>query len=159
MAIDKRLQDAINRQINRELWSAYLYLSMASYFDYRGLRGFASWMKAQAEEETSHAERLYDYLTESGVRATMQELEEPPADWESPREVFQHTLDHEKKVTALIDNLMDTAKELDDEESIKMLQWFVEEQEEEEESAEKILKKVKKAGDDLEGLDRELGER
>ncbi|MDA3792605.1 MAG: ferritin [Elusimicrobia bacterium] len=159
MAIDKRLQDAINRQINRELWSAYLYLSMASYFDFKELGGFAAWMKEQAEEETAHAERLYDYLIDCGVRATMQDLETPPAEWGSPLEVFKETLKHEKKVTALIDNLMDIARDLDDKKTVAMLEWFVKEQEEEEESVEKVIKKIKNAGDDITRLDNELGER
>ena len=159
MSLSTKMNKAINRQLNRELWSAYLYLSMAAYFDSEGLPGFAGWMKAQAREETSHALKFYSYLASKDSRVEMQELETPPGEWDSPVSVFEHTLDHEKKVTGLINDLVSLAGEESDEDTLTMLDWFVKEQEEEEKSAGEVLGKVTAAAGDLSALDQELGQR
>ncbi len=151
------MQEAINRQINRELYSAYFYLSMSVYFESEKLKGFANWMRMQAREETGHAMRLFSYMAERGGRIIMQDIEAPPIEWDSARDVFEHTLKHEKKVTEMINNLMGIAKSENDIEAQKAIEWFVNEQAEEEETAEKILNDIKERG--LQEIDKELAER
>ncbi|MGM0441791.1 MAG: ferritin [Elusimicrobiota bacterium] len=162
MAISKKLEKAINRQINRELWSAYLYMSMASYLDSVGLEGFARWMKAQTKEEMTHAEKLYNHLTERDGRAVMDDLEAPPSGWESVMDVFEYTYKHEQKVTSLINDLMELAIEERDHAAQNMLNWFVEEQVEEEDSVKKIIDKLNLVDQTTGGiymLDKEMGQR
>jgi len=157
-----KLSEAMNVQVNREIYSAYLYLSMASYFDSLGLKGSASWMKVQFREEMMHAMKMYDYLYSRGARSVMLPIEAPPSDWESPLAVFEHTLAHEKNVTGLIKALVELSRAEKDTDAEKFLQWFVKEQVEEEESAEKQVNNFKKAGDSKEGikeLDEALGKR
>lgn len=160
--ISKTLSEAMNKQVNREIYSAYLYLSMASYFDSIGLKGCASWMKVQFQEEMLHATKMYDYLYQRGARAVMLPIEAPQSQWGSPLEVFEQTLAHEKRVTGLINALVDTAKSEKDAEAETFLQWFVKEQVEEEESAEEQVNNFKKAGvskEKINELDRSLGQR
>ncbi|MEK7375571.1 MAG: ferritin [Candidatus Margulisiibacteriota bacterium] len=160
--ISKKLSDAINKQINREIYSAYLYLSMASYFDSVALRGCGSWMKAQFKEEMTHAMKMYEYLYKNASRAVMLPIEAPRATWDSPLEAFKHTLGHEKMVTGLINDLVATAKAEKDTGGEIFLHWFVKEQVEEVESAEDKVKKLEAAGGDGEKirvLDEELGKR
>ena len=162
MMIGKKMQDAINEQINKELYSAYLYLSMAAYLDSENLSGFAHWMRAQAQEEQEHALKFYDHIYERGGRVTLQAIDEPPAGFESPLAVFEETLAHERKVTGLINNLYAIALEQNDYASQAFLQWFVSEQVEEEDNASRILETLKMVGDKgqaLVMLDRELGQR
>ena len=146
--ISKRLVGAIDIQINREIYSAYLYLSMAAYFDSLKLKGCANWMKVQFQEEMMHAMKLYDYVYLRGDRITLLPVEAPRASWGSPLKAFEHTLDHEKKVTSLINGLVSVAREEADEDAVKFLGWFVKEQKEEEESAEDKVEKFKNAGAD-----------
>jgi ferritin len=160
--LDKKLLDAMNQQINKELYSAYLYLSMAAYLDGANLSGFAHWMRAQAQEEQEHALKFYDYIYERGGRVTLQAIDEPPAEFESVLAVFEETLAHEQKVTGLIDNLYALALEQDDYASQVFLQWFVSEQVEEEDNASQILETLKMVGEKGQALimlDRELGQR
>jgi len=160
--LDKKLLDAMNEQINKELYSAYLYLSMAAYLDSENLSGFAHWMRAQAQEEQEHALKFYDHIYERGGRVTLQAIDEPPAGFESPLAVFEETLAHERKVTGLINNLYAIALEQNDYASQAFLQWFVSEQVEEEDNASRILETLKMVGDKgqaLVMLDRELGQR
>ncbi|KPL03374.1 MAG: ferritin [Planctomycetes bacterium SM23_65] len=160
--ISVRMADAINGQINAELYSAYLYLSMRSYFDATKLPGCANWMRVQAMEEFTHADRLYRYLNESGARATMTAIDGPPTEWDSALAVFQAVQAHEQKVTGLINALVDLATEENDQATVSALQWFVKEQEEEEESAEGVVRKAEQAGQTKEGLaklDEELARR
>jgi ferritin len=160
--IDPKMQDALNKQINAEIYSAYLYLSMAAYFEANTLSGFASWMRVQYQEEMSHALKLYDYLNERGGRVQLAAIDEPPAEWKSPVEVFQVTLEHERLVSSLIHKLVDLAIELSDHATNQMLQWFVGEQVEEEANAEQILDEINLIGDARSGLfmlNRELGQR
>jgi ferritin len=160
--IAKKLSDAINTQINREIYSAYLYLSMASYFDSIALKGCAGWMKVQFQEEMMHAMKMYKYLYDNGARVVMLPIEAPRTRWESPLSAFKHTLDHERMVTGLINNLVSIAKAENDLEGEKFLQWFIKEQVEEEESAGDKVNIFESAGGDREkikAIDEELGKR
>jgi ferritin len=160
--LDKEMETAINKQMNAELYSSYLYLSMASYFESIDLSGFATWMIVQAQEELSHAMKFYDYLVTRGARVTLTEIVAPPTEWNSPVAVFEHVYEHEQMVTGLINKLVDLAISLSDHATNNFLQWYVAEQVEEEESASGVLQKVKLAGDDSSGLfmlDQELGTR
>jgi ferritin len=160
--IDPKMQDALNKQINAEIYSAYLYLSMAAYFEANTLSGFASWMRVQYQEEMSHALKFYDYVNERGGRVQLAAIDEPPAEWKSPVDVFQVTLEHERLVSSLIHKLVDLAVELSDHATNQMLQWFVGEQVEEEATAEQILDEINLVGDARSGLfmlNRELGQR
>ncbi len=90
--VSESMQEALNRQLNAELYSAYLYLAMAAYYEASDLPGFANWMRVQAQEELSHAMKFYDYLVQRGARVVLDEIEKPPFEWESPREVSKHVL-------------------------------------------------------------------
>lgn len=160
--IKEKIKDAINKQINAEMYSAYLYLSMSTYFESINLKGFASWMKAQAQEEMLHAMKLYDYVNERGGRVLLTAIDTPPTQWDSSLAVFEYTYKHEQKVTGLINDLVDLAISEKDHATNNFLQWFVAEQVEEESSADEVVQKLKIAGDQGGGLfmlDRELGQR
>lgn len=160
--LNKRMEKAINSQINAEIYSSYLYLSMSAYFESSSLSGFASWMRSQAQEEMVHAMKFYDYVNERGGRVILSPIEAPPSEWESPVAVFDATYRHEQKVTGLINDLVDLAIEEKDHATNNLLQWFVSEQVEEEASASAVLNKAKLTGDAPGGLfmlDRELGAR
>ena len=160
--MEKKLQDAFNEQIKNELYSGYLYLSMSACLDNAGLRGFARWMKAQANEEYSHAMKLYDHMRERGARILLGAIDRPPADFSSALEVFQKTLAHEKQVTAMITDLYNLANSLNDAAASIALQWFVKEQVEEESTASGIvvrLSMIKDKTDAMFILDTELGKR
>ena len=144
--ISKTMEDALNRQINRELYSAYLYLSMSAYFEAIPLRGFAHWL-VQVREETTHAEKMYSYLIQSGGRAKMAAIEEPKGEWKSPLDVFLQVAAHEKAVTGLINNLVSLSVRENDQVTNAMLQWFVKEQVEEEENAGDVVAKIRMIGD------------
>jgi len=157
-----KVEKAINKQINAELWSSYLYLSMSSYFESINLSGFANWMIMQAQEEVNHAMRLYNHVIERGGRVLLEEIDKVPTEWKSPLHVFEETYKHEQKVTSLIEDLVDVAEQEKDRASLNMLQWFIDEQVEEEASADEILQKLKLIGDQGSGLfmlDNELGQR
>lgn len=159
--ISQKMQDAMNRQCNRELYSAYLYLSMAAYFDSTNLPGFSNWMKIQVQEEMTHAMKFYSHLNGRDGRVLMQDIEAPPTEWDSPQAAFQHVLEHEQHVTELINELVNLAIEEKDHASNNFLQWFVSEQVEELESASDALQKIKLAGDGagLFLLDQQFGQR
>ena len=160
--MDKKLEKAFNDQIKNELYSAYLYLSMAAYFDAKNLPGFSHWMKVQFKEETTHAMKMFDFLADRGARVALQAIEEPTQDFDSVQDVFALTLGHEKKVTALIDKLYAIAKEIKDNASAVFLEWFISEQVEEEKNASSILETLKKLKPDCAAvimLDRELAKR
>jgi len=157
--ISKKVEDAINKQINAELWSAYLYLSMSTYFANEGLSGFANWMRIQWQEETAHALKFFDYLIERNGKPVLKAIETVPNKWKSPLNVFEEVLKHEQHVTALINNLMDVAIEQKDHAAKSMLQWFVDEQVEEEANVHAIidnLKLVQGQGNGMFLIDREL---
>jgi len=160
--IDEKMQEAINKQLNAELYSSYLYLSMSAYFQSANLGGFANWMRVQAKEELAHAMKFYDYVNERGGRVILHPVEAPPSEWDSPLAVFEHVYRHEQKVTGLINKLVDLAVEARDHATNNFLQWFVSEQVEEEASADEVVQKLKLVGDDPSGLfmiDRELAQR
>ena len=160
--LKERVQDAINEQINAELYSSYIYLAMAAYFESESLPGFAKWMEAQAAEEVAHAMRFYKYVYDRGGRVWLKPVEGPRGEWGDPVEVFQNTLDHERYVSELIHKLVDLAREEHDHPTENMLQWFVAEQIEEEATAEAILEQLKRMGEAKSALfmmDRELGSR
>ena len=160
--ISKKVEKAFNSQINAEMYSAYLYLSMAAYFESENLNGFASWMKVQAQEEMTHAMKFYSFINERGGRVTLDAIEAPQKKWTSPLAAFEGAYKHEQKVTGLIDGLVETAKAEKDHASEIFLQWFVTEQVEEEASADEIVQKLKLMADAPGGLfmlDREMGQR
>ena len=153
---------ALNDQINAELYSAYMYMSMNAYFRSINLDGFAAWMHAQAVEETEHAQKLYDFVHQRGGRVALGAIDAPPQQWDSPLAVFEDTLAHEQKVTGLINDLMDVALAERDHATQIFLQWFVTEQVEEEENVGGVLEQLKLMGEAQGGLfmlDRELGKR
>jgi len=160
--MDKKLQKAFNDQIKNELYSGYLYLSMAAYFESKSLSGFAHWMKVQNKEEVSHAMKMFEFLNDRGVRVQLQAIPQPPVEFNSTLEIFEETLKHEKKVTALINDLYKIAGEVKDTAAHIFLQWFITEQVEEEKNATYIietLKAIKPEGPALIMLDRELAKR
>jgi len=160
--LNEKMQDAINEQINAEMYSAYLYLSMSAYFESEGLSGFAKWMRVQYDEEVFHAMKFFDYISERGGRVHLKAIEMPKHEWNSVIDVFTETLNHERHVSSLINNLVDLSIELKDHATNQMLQWFVEEQVEEESTAETILDELKLIGEAKSGLfmmNREMSQR
>ena len=154
--------DALNQQINEELFSAYLYLSMSAQFADMNLAGFSHWMKKQAEEEVEHAMKFFHFINERGGRVELQPIKGPQKEWESALQMMSESLAHEEHITACIDKLMDLAVREKDYATINMLQWFVNEQVEEEAGVSEIVEKLKLIGDRGQGLfmlDRELGVR
>lgn len=160
--LSKTLEKAINEQINAEMWSAYLYLSMSAYCYAIGHPGFGNWYNVQFQEEQDHAKILFNYVIRRGGRVILQPIEAVPAEWEGLLDVVKATLAHEQKVTALIDALYAQAAAENDYATTSALRWFVDEQVEEEESAQEIidhLNMVKDNGYGLYMLDKELQER
>jgi ferritin len=160
--MEKKLQQAFNDQIKNELYSAYLYLSMAAYCESKNLPGFSHWMKVQYKEEVSHAMKMFDFLVDRAERVVLQAIGQPPTNFVSAQDVFEKTLEHEQKVTGLIHGLSDLAKKINDQPAIVFLQWFISEQVEEEKNATAILDTLKVIKPDsaaLIMLDRELAKR
>lgn len=160
--INKKVEEAINSQINAEQYSAYLYLSMMAYFQNKGLKGFAHWMEVQAAEEFAHSKKFYQYLFDRGGKVSLKTIDGPPTDWKSPENVFEEIYKHEQKVTGLINGLVDLSITEKDHATNQMLQWFVAEQVEEEASALEILDELRLIKDDGNGMlmkDRELAQR
>jgi len=158
----EKVQKALNDQIHHELESAYIYLSMAGYFESANFPGFAHWMKMQFEEEMLHTFRFFDYIHSRGAKVTLQAIEAPPKDYKSPLAVFEKSLAHEQKITADIHNLYSLAMEEKDYHSLSFLQWFIDEQVEEEEHVGGVVEDIKRISDSDQGmlmLDRELGQR
>jgi ferritin len=160
--ISQKMQDAINAQINAELYSAYLYLSMCAQFQAMNLKGFANWMRVQALEEFTHADKFYGFLIDRGGLVELKAIDGPPLKWASALSIFQETYKHEQKVTGLINALVDLAIEERDHATNTFLQWFVNEQVEEEANADGISQQLRLIGDNGQGilmLDRELAQR
>jgi len=160
--ISKKMEEALNGQVNAELYSAYLYLSMESYFKSLNLNGSASWMRVQTQEEVTHAMKIYEFINERGGKVTLKTIEGPPIKWDSPLAVFEAVYVHEQKVTGLINELVDLAIKEKDHATNTFLQWFVNEQVEEESSADEVVQQLKMMEDAPGGmfmLDRELGQR
>ena len=153
---------AINDQINREFFAAYLYLAMSAHLDNEALDGFAHWMRLQAQEELGHAMRLFDYLVERNARVELQAIEQPPASFGSPLAIAEQALEHEQTVTEHINRIYRLAAEQGDFATQVQLQWFLTEQVEEENSAETMVDRLRMAGDNRAALlilDRELAAR
>ena len=160
--LTEKMQKALNGQLNAELYSAYLYLSMNAYFKSVNLDGFANWMYYQAQEELEHSMKFYDFVIQRGGKVVLTQIEAPPTEWDSPLAVFEATLAHEQKVTGLINELVEIALGEHDHATNIFLQWFVSEQVEEEESVSGVLEQLKLMGDAQGGLfmiDRELAKR
>ena len=157
-----KLQDALNEQINAEMWSAYLYLSMAMHFEAEGRPGIANWFNVQFQEELAHAEIFRNYVNARGGRVVLKAIAAVPTTWASELAAFQATLEHEEKVTSLINNLYALAEEEKDYATRGRLDWFVNEQVEEEENCHNLIDRLKLVGNDGMGLyyvDQELGAR
>jgi ferritin len=160
--IKKEVLDALNEQINAESYSAYMYLSMAAYFENMGLSGFAHWMKIQYQEESAHSMKFFNYVTERGGKVVLKAIAQVPVDFDGIVDVFEKTLAHENHVTLLINNLMDVAISASDHASQSFFKWFVDEQVEEEANVEKILatlKLINGQGNGIFMMDREMSQR
>jgi len=156
-----KMQAALNEQINKELWSGYIYLSMAAYFEEQNLAGAAHWMHAQFKEELFHTMKLYDFVVERGGRVLLKPIDAVETEWESPLDAFAYGYNHELIVTQLINDLVDLAVEEKDHATNSFLSWFVDEQVEEESSFDGVVQQLKLAGDGggLFMVDKELGQR
>jgi ferritin len=160
--LSTKMQDALNDQLNAEIYSAYLYLSMEAYFQDKSLTGFANWMRVQTQEELTHAQKFYDFINERGGRVKLKPIDAPPWDWESPLAVFEAAYKHETIVTGLINKLVDLALVESDHATDTFLQWFVSEQVEEEDNTSTVVDRIKLVGEVSGGLfllDQELGQR
>ncbi|MGD0724913.1 MAG: ferritin [Spirochaetia bacterium] len=142
--MDKQLEKLIQDQIKNEWYSAYLYTSMAAWCESENLEGFAHWMYKQAEEETEHGKKMFEFLIDRGVKIVLQAIPQPPSDFPSPQAIFEQSLEHEKKVTALIYGIADQADKVNDHPTKVFIQWFITEQVEEEKNASQILDLLRK---------------
>lgn len=160
--IGKAMQDAMNEQINKELFSSYLYLSMAAYFEGKNLPGFANWMRIQSDEEREHAMKFYDFVLDTGGKVALKAIDAPKTEWKSALEVAEEVAAHEAKVTASIYSLYELAQKEKDYPAQMMLQWFITEQVEEEKNAAEIvanLKLIEERGTAVLMLDHRLAKR
>ncbi len=160
--LSKKIQEALNDQINAELYSSYLYLAMQAYFESQAVPGCANWMHCQAQEEIVHAMKIYDFVHERNGKVVLKPIAQPPLTWPSVLAVFKAAYEHEQKVTVRINKLVDLALKESDHATNNFLQWFVSEQVEEEASACGVVDKLKlvgKSGEALFQLDKELGQR
>jgi len=160
--LSKKMEEALNEQINKEMYSAYLYMSMSAHSTNAGLPGFANWFMVQYKEEMEHAMKIYDYVNNQGGRVKFKTIEEPLSTFKDAMDMFQKTLKHEQFITKSINELVDLAFKERDHATQIFLQWFVTEQIEEEGNDNDIIAKLKLAGDEGNGLfmiDKELGAR
>ena len=160
--LNPKVEEAINEQINAELYSAFLYLSMSAYFQRQNLPGFAKWTYVQYLEETTHALKFFNYVNERGGSVKLAAIKEPPTEWKNPVDVYDAIYKHEQLVTSLIYRIVDIVIQERDHASNNMLQWYVAEQVEEEANASLILEQLKRIGNAQESLyvlDKELGMR
>ncbi len=160
--LSTKMEKGLNDQMVAETYSAYLYWSMAAYLHDQDYPGMGHWMECQAKEELSHAAKIFAYIMERGSKASMGAIEAPPSEWDSPLHLMDSVLDHERKVTGMINDLVDIAIDEKDHATHQFLAWFVTEQVEEESTVSSILSRMKKMGDYVQGLimlDNELGTR
>ena len=150
--INEKLQEEFNIQINKELYSAYLYLAMKTYFQELNLLGFVNWLDVQVQEEHAHAMGMYDYLNERGGKVELRAIDKPIVEGNSPLEIFEHILRHEEYVTSRINEMMDVAEEVKDRAAMHLLDWYIKEQVEEEASVGGVLATLKLIGDDKKAL-------
>ena len=159
MKFNKKVEDVLNKQINAEFWSSFLYLSMSSWFETKGLKGFANWMRVQYLEETTHAIKLTDYIIARGGQVKLAALDKVPVEWKSITDAFEETYKHECKVTEMISNCYEVAFAERDHATANMLQWFINEQTEEEQNVLNIIDQLKLIGENGQAiylLDKEL---
>ncbi len=160
--INEKMEKAFNDQINAELYSEYLYLSMKAYFETLNLKGFVNWMDVQVQEEHAHAMGMFDYINSRGGKVTLKAIDAPKTEWNSPLEVFEDVLKHEELVTSLINKVADVAEEVKDRAALNFLNWYIKEQVEEEDNVGNVLATLKLIGNDSNGLlalDKELATR
>ncbi len=160
--LTQKMQDALNKQVNEEMYSGYLYLAMSAAFEAKNLTGVAGWFRCQALEEQVHAAKFFDFILERGGKVELDQLNAPPADWDSATAAFKDALGHEQHITGCINDLMKLSRDENDPATESMLKWFVDEQVEEEATAEGILEQFKLVGDNGYGilmLDKELAQR
>ncbi len=158
----QQVLNEMNDQIKHELYSAYLYLSMAAHFEAENLLGFAQWMKAQSKEELAHAMKFYEFIHDRNGRVTLQGIDQPPSQFGDPASIFQQSFEHEQFITGRIDNIYEVAQKEKDYAAISFLKWFVDEQVEEEKNVTQILETLKLVGNNPAGLfmiDRQLAAR
>lgn len=141
--LSEKMEEALNEQINKEIYSSYLYLAMSAYSSYVGLPGFAHWFRVQVEEENIHAMKLFDYINDQGGKVKLKEIKEPPMEFGTAMDMFQETLKHEQFITRSIHELVKLANAEKDEITASFLQWYVEEQVEEEENDNEIIAKLR----------------
>ncbi|MBE2279642.1 MAG: ferritin [Ignavibacteriaceae bacterium] len=162
MTLSEKVFKVLCDQVNAELYSSYIYLSMSSWFDSTGYSGFAKWMRAQADEEREHAMKIYDYILERNGRVILAAIPAPKSEWSSVKEVFADTLAHEQKVSAMINNIADVSFSEKDYATVEFMNWFLKEQVEEEASVGAIVDKIEMIGESKNSmylLDRDLGKR
>ncbi len=160
--INSEVRDALNEQIKHEVYSSYLYLSMAGSFEVAELPGFARWMRKQSEEEREHAMKFFDFLLDRGEHVQLQAIDQPPYAFRSPLDTFEQALEHEKEITSRIHQLYELSLQKNDYPAQVFLHWFVTEQVEEEKTATEVVERLRMAGEDgaaLLLLDKELAER
>ncbi|CCY62510.1 ferroxidase [Clostridium sp. CAG:967] len=150
--INEKLEKAFNDQINKELYSEYLYLSMQAYFERLNLKGFVNWMSVQVQEEHAHALGMFDYLNQRGGTVVLEAIDKPETEWSSPLAVFEQVLEHEEFVTSRINALMDVAEETKDRAAMSFLNWYLKEQVEEEDNVGNVLATLRLIGDDKKAL-------
>ena len=160
--LHEKMEKAFNDQINKELYSEYLYLSMQAYFERLNLKGFVNWFTVQVQEEHAHAIGMFNYVHERGGKVELEAIDKPETDWESPLACFEQVLEHEEFVTSRINALMDVADEVKDRAALSFLDWYLKEQVEEEASVGGVLATLKLIGNDANALlllDKELATR
>ncbi len=159
--LKESIEKAFNKQVNEELYSAYIYYSMSAYFESINLRGCASWMRVQAQEELGHVDKFYNFILDRGGRVEFDAIQKPPKEWDSPLAAFESALEHEKHITQCINDLVELSLSEKDHAAYQFLQWFVEEQVEEEANVGEVVDNFKLVGDGggIFMLDRELGRR
>ncbi len=160
--LKKSIEEELNRQVNEELYSYYIYLAMVGYFESEGWKGMASWMRIQADEEMTHARKIYNYIISRGSRIALKAIAEPPGEWDSVLDAFRAALKHEEYITGKINDLVDLAVKENDHASRSFLQWFIDEQVEEEENVGDVVRLLERAGDKSQTLfmvDKELAGR
>ncbi|MCX8028642.1 MAG: ferritin [Brevinematales bacterium] len=141
--LQREMEDALNRQINEELYSSYLYLAMSAYFESLGFSGFAYWFRLQSKEELKHAMKIYDYIISQNGVVKLLAIKEPPHSWDSMLHSVESAYEHERYITSKINELVNLAQKIDDKATENFLQWFVEEQVEEEKNTYDLLRKIR----------------
>ena len=150
--LNEKMEKEFNEQINKELFSAYLYLDMKSRFAEMNLQGFVNWMDVQVQEEKAHAMGMYDYVLERGGRVELLAIDKPEVEGKTPLEIFEQVLKHEEFVTSRINHLMDVADEVRDRAALSFLDWYLKEQVEEESNVGGVLATLRLIGEDKKAL-------